>query len=196
MEKIFEATLEDKKRVQELIPEIALIQDEELREKVVIALVKSWRESSFQDLSEVPAALDETKDQISQIQHLRAVTLISIRIADVLEEILSFVKIKRDTLIAGAILHDLGKPYEYDPENQAKWSNDPLTEGKPAIRHSVYGVHLLSVVLGRNCSYHGSSFNGRPLSAASLPNTIINFADHVFWEVAWKAGFNKVMQYI
>jgi putative nucleotidyltransferase with HDIG domain len=198
MEKIFEATLEDKKRVQELIPEIALIQDEELREKVVIALVKSWRESSFQDLSEVPAALDETKDQISQIQHLRAVTLISIRIADVLEEILSFVKIKRDTLIAGAILHDLGKPYEYDPENQAKWSNDPLTEGKPAIRHAVYGVHLaLSVGLPVEIAHimGAHSMEGRYLQR-SLPNTIINFADHVFWEVAWKAGFNKVMQYI
>ena len=198
METRFEVKAEDKKRVQELIPEISLIQDEDLREKVVIAWVKAWRESSFADLSEVPAALDETKDDISQITHLRAVTLTSIRIAEALEQILSFVKINRDTLVAGAICHDLGKPFEYDPKNQEKWSHDPLTEGKPAIRHSVYGVHLaLSVGLPVEIAHimGAHSMEGRYLQR-SLPNTVINFADHVFWEVAWKAGYNKVMQYI
>lgn len=198
MEMAFQAKAEDKKRVLELIPEINLIQDEDLREKTVIAWVKSWRESSFADLGDVPAALDETKGKISQIQHLRAVTLISIDIADTLEKILSFVKVKRDILIAGAILHDLGKPFEYDPKNQEKWINDPHNEGKPAIRHSVYGVHVaLSVGLPVEIAHimGAHSMEGRYLQR-SLPNTIINFADHVFWEVAWKVGFNKVMQYI
>ena len=100
--------------------------------------------------------------------------------------------------MAGAICHDLGKPFEYDPKSQEKWSHDPLTEGKPAIRHSVYGVHLaLSVGLPVEIAHimGAHSMEGRYLQR-SLPNTVINFADHVFWEVAWKAGYNKVMQYI
>lgn len=188
----------DRKRVKELIPEIDLIQDSDLREKVVTAWIKAWRESSFADLSDVPAALDETKDKITQIDHLRAVTLIAIDIANSLEKILSFVKFNRDVLIAGAICHDLGKPFEYDPKNQEKWAKDPLVEGKPAIRHSVYGVHIaLSVGLPVEVAHimGAHSMEGRYLQR-SLMNTVINFADHVFWEVAWKAGFNKVVQYI
>ena len=111
---------------------------------------------AFADLSEVPAALDETKDDISQITHLRAVTLTSIRIAEALEQILSFVKINRDTLVAGAICHDLGKPFEYDPKNQEKWSHDPLTEGKPAIRHSVYGVQWRLLILWARIRWKGA----------------------------------------
>lgn len=195
---IYKTSEADRKRVVELIPEIDMIQDADLKEKTIIAWVKSWRESSFKDLSDVPAALDETKDKITQIDHLRAVTHIAIGIADSLAKILSFIKIDKDVLIAGAICHDLGKCFEYDPVNQEKWKADPNSEGKPAIRHSVYGVHLaLSVGFPVEIAHimGAHSMEGRFLQR-SLPNTVINFADHVFWEVAWKAGFNKVMQYI
>lgn len=195
---VYQVNEADRKRVLELIPEINMIRNEDLKEKTIIAWVKSWRESSFKDLADVPAALDETKDQITQIDHLRGVTNIAIGIAESLEKILNFVKVDKDVLIAGAICHDLGKCFEYDPVNQEKWKNDPLIEGKPAIRHSVYGVHLaLSVGFPVEIAHimGAHSMEGRYLQR-SLPNTIINFADHVFWEVAWKAGFNKVTQYI
>ena len=47
-----------------------------------------------------------------------------------------------DEVIAGGLCHDLGKPFEFDANNQARWKANPGITGCPSIRHTVYGVHI------------------------------------------------------
>ncbi|MEZ4522391.1 MAG: HD domain-containing protein [Thermomicrobiales bacterium] len=63
-------------------------------------------------------------------------------LADGLEEVHGDLGIDRDLLWACALCHDVGKPFEFSPRNQQRWKNDVGAAGYPAIRHSVYGVHV------------------------------------------------------
>lgn len=45
-------------------------------------------------------------------------------------------------LIAGALLHDVGKPYEFSPRNQERWQANPALAGYPAMRHPIYGANI------------------------------------------------------
>ncbi len=48
-------------------------------------------------------------------------------------------------VVAGALAHDLGKPYEFSPRNRARWEADPAATGKPAIRHPTPSLEALIV---------------------------------------------------
>jgi putative nucleotidyltransferase with HDIG domain len=106
-----------KKKLLTLMPEFQLIKDAELQEKTV----KVWEEAmkagnwDVSDLLDMPFTLLIEKTPVNIITHTRAVTLCSIQIADVLlKEYKKRVKINRDFLLSGALLHDVGKLFEYE----------------------------------------------------------------------------------
>jgi len=71
----------------------------------------------IRDLPEMPFTLLIQKTDVSLIQHTRAVTRTALKIAEVLiKEYGKRVAINRDHLLAGAILHDVGKLFEYRRE--------------------------------------------------------------------------------
>lgn len=104
------------------MPEFQLIQDENLREKTISV----WEEAielggwDIADLLAMPFTLLIEQTQVNIITHTRAVTRSSLQIADVLlEEYKSRVIISRDYLLSGALLHDVGKLFEYAKEEGA-----------------------------------------------------------------------------
>lgn len=103
------------KAIETLIPEIRLIQDNALRQKTV----EVWQEAikqggwSPEDLQKIPFTLLIPGTKINLIDHVRAVTQCALRLAEVITEFYSGeVKINRDILLAGALLHDVGKLLE------------------------------------------------------------------------------------
>jgi 23S rRNA maturation-related 3'-5' exoribonuclease YhaM len=48
----------------------------------------------------------------------------------------------RDILIAGCLCHDIGKVWEFDPENVGRWKTNPRAVGMPLLRHPGYGIHI------------------------------------------------------
>ncbi len=102
------------------MPEFQLIQDDSLREKTI----NVWEEAielggwDVADLLAMPFTLLIEQTPVNIITHTRAVTRSSLQIADVLlEEYKERVKISRDFLLSGALLHDVGKLFEYEKEN-------------------------------------------------------------------------------
>jgi hypothetical protein len=88
-----------KKKLLSLMPEFQLIRDAELREKTL----RVWEEAikkgnwDISDLLEMPFTLLIEKTPINIITHTRAVTLCSLKIAEVLlDEYKGKVKINRD----------------------------------------------------------------------------------------------------
>ncbi|HEY4385687.1 MAG TPA: HD domain-containing protein, partial [Ktedonobacteraceae bacterium] len=68
---------------------------------------------------------------VSQLTHQRGVTILALRIADGLHENIPDIHFDRDVIIAGGLVHDIGKTYEYDPERAIRWRPQPQQVGYP-----------------------------------------------------------------
>ncbi|MEZ4571380.1 MAG: HD domain-containing protein [Thermomicrobiales bacterium] len=121
---------------------------------------------------------------------MRSVARMAQGLADGLEEVHGDLGIDRDLLWACALCHDVGKPFEFSPRNQQRWKNDVGAAGYPAIRHSVYGVHVaLTVGLPEAVAHTAGAHSAEgELIERSLENTLIYSADKAYWRVLELAG--------
>ena len=185
-------TTELRAMVRRELPEVSEIQDPDLREKVIEVWALAIAESSFNAISEIKASGNPDSPPLkqgTQADHLRGVTRIAMRMADELSDLFDLLTVHRDHLIAGALCHDVGKPWEFDPENQKRWKSSPKSAGLPSIRHPAYGVYLcLRVGLPEEVAHCAGAHSGDgQFLKRSLENTIVHFADYSFWNVL-KAG--------
>lgn len=105
-----------KKEILKILPEIRKIKNQELREKVI----STWEEGirlgdwEIRDMENVPFTLLITDSKVNLIEHTRAVTNTALRVAEAISKAYgNSVEIDKDVLIAGGILHDVGKLLEY-----------------------------------------------------------------------------------
>lgn len=175
------------------LPEVNEIKDEALREKVIEAWAFALSQTEFTRIDQIkgsgvpdsPALKDGT-----QAEHLRGVARMAQGLADGLEAVHGEIGIDRDLLWACALCHDVGKPFEFSPENQSRWQNDVGASGFPSIRHSVYGVHVaLTVGLPEAVAHTAGAHSAEgELIKRSLENTLVNSADHAYWAAMERAG--------
>jgi putative nucleotidyltransferase with HDIG domain len=180
-------------RVREELPEVEAIGDPELRAKVVEVWALALAGSSFGAIGEIrPSGNPDTPPlkRGTQTDHIRGVTRLAMRMAEELMALFPELPVNRDLLIAGALCHDVGKPWEFDPRNQARWKAAPRRAGAPSIRHPAYGVHLcLTVGLPEEVAHCAGAHSGEgELVTRSLENTIIHYADYAFWRVLDAGG--------
>lgn len=179
--------------VLEDLPEISGIMDEILRAKVVEAWAYSLSGSTFRRISEIPG---EGNPQVlvlrrgNQTDHLRGVAHLAMKFVEVFETSFPEVVVDHDIVLAGALCHDIGKPYEFDPVNIERWARDPSRSGQPTFRHSVYGAHVcLTVGLPEEVAHIalGHSLEGQHIGL-STECYIVRHADHTWWHVAGALG--------
>lgn len=180
-------TDELRRQVVEDIPEINEIRDAGLRAKVIEAWAIALSESSFGSVRQMPACgVPGDLEALSgdQTDHVRGVARLAMKMADDFTEHFPNVKIDRDILIAGAICHDIGKAWEFDPVNRARWAASHHT-GRPSIRHPAYGVHIcLMAGLPEEVAHMAACHSAEgDLVVRSLENTILQYADQVYWRV-------------
>ena len=179
-------------RVRAELPEVEEIRDPELRAKVVEAWALALAASSFRAIGEIEPSGNpgvNTLRRGSQTDHIRGVTRLAMALADADEAQLPDLEVDRDILIAGALCHDIGKPWEFDPENRRRWGADPHAAGLPSIRHPAFGVHVcFTVGLPEEVAHCAAAHSGEgELLVRSLENTIVHHADYAFWAVC-RAG--------
>ena len=170
------------------LPEIALIQNIDLRTKVVDAWCLALSKSSFSSIREIPPAGNPgvmVAVRGDQTDHIRGVTRMAIKMAEEMQSSWPELEIDMDIVIAGGICHDIGKPWEFDPENRRRWESQPRRAGKPSIRHPAFGAHIcLTAGLPEEVAHIATAHSGEgELLRRSLENTIVHFADHAFWHV-------------
>ena len=188
------ATLDDLRAgVRVTLPELNEIQDKELRDKVVEAWAFALSQSEFTSIDQIKASGVPDSPRLkhgTQADHLRGVGHVAQGIADGLEKVHGDIGIDRDLLWACALCHDVGKPFEFSPRNRARWRNDVGASGFPAIRHSVYGVHVaLTVGLPEAVAHTAGAHSGEgELIKRSLENTIVHYADGAYWRALDRAG--------
>ena len=131
-----------KDMIERLLPEVAEIKDNSLRQKVVACWeeavkFRGWTENLLRTM---PFTLLAENVKITFIDHVRAVCRMCMACDEILTEIhgANRTPVNRDYLIAGALLADVGKLCEFE-----------IVDGKPVksdfgkhIRHPFSGVGL------------------------------------------------------
>jgi putative nucleotidyltransferase with HDIG domain len=179
--------------VRKSFPEIGEIRDAALKDKVVEAWAYALSQTEFTSVEEIRASggpATPVMKRGSQAEHIRGVTRMALAMADALQAVVGPLEIDRDLLIACALCHDVGKPFEFSPRNQARWQANPAAAGYPSIRHPVYGVHVALIAgLPEAVAHAAGAHSGEGERVVrSLENTIVHFADHAFWEILTRAG--------
>lgn len=128
-----------RRQLETLLPELQLIENAALREKATTVWIEALKKGgwSVKDLAEMPFTLLIADARVNLVSHTRAVTLTALRIAEVLSsEYGGKVAVNRDVLLAGAILHDVGKLFEFKREGKKFVKS---REGE-LLRHPISGA--------------------------------------------------------
>ena len=185
-----------RRQVREELPEVGLIGDRGLQEKVVEAWAYALVNSSFTSIRDIPPAgnpdVNEAK-RGDQTDHLRGVTRLAIGIAKEMASTYPELAIDTDVIIAGGLLHDVGKAWEFDPANRDRWKRSQKRFGRPSVRHPAYGAHIcLSVSLPEEIVHIAMAHSGEgELLVRSLECMIVHQADYTFWNTLLAGGLLK-----
>jgi len=128
--------------IKKLWPEIDWISDLQLRKQVTETWIKALERSSLNadDLTHIPFTLLVPNCPITFMEHKRCVVHIARDSARAMQDFMGrALPIDLDTVIAGAILADVGKLLEYElgPDGKSRQS-----ERGEALRHPFTGVAL------------------------------------------------------
>ena len=160
------------KKLEEVIPELNEIHDPELRAKVVAV----WEEGmalggwTADALAEIPFTLLAEDVDVTFIEHVRTVCRMCIAMEQVMADAYGDrVQIDHDTLVAGALLADVGKLIEYRRESDGKtvfadmyrYLRHPFTGVALAYKHGV-PEPVLHVIATH--AWEGDKFKRRPES--------------------------------
>ena len=172
-----------KQKVLSIWPEINLIKDKELKEKVLGCWVYAIEKSVLtpEDLEVIPFSLLIKDCKISFMNHKRTAVQLSVDIAKRMKDNFGDeIKIDMDILIAGAILIDVGKLIEYDKVD------GKLTTSKAGqlLRHPFSGVAIanrfgLPPEVQHIIAYHAKEGD---LVKRSVEAIIVHHADFVSFD--------------
>lgn len=131
----------DRATVVDVFPEVELIDDTDLRTGVLDVWVSVLEATGHEDIREIQW-LPPEQDRLGlgdepQVDHIRDVTRGAIELAEIAAE--RGAAVSMDTVIAGGLLHDISKPFEFDPD-----ADDGVTAIGALLGHPYYGVHLLA----------------------------------------------------
>ena len=131
-----------------LLPWIGRIQDEELREKVITCWDKALQRSGYRtlaDLEKMPFTLLTDTRGLNFVEHTLAVTAGAVGLAQAQAGHYRAMPydIDMDRLIAGGLLHDVGKILEIEPDGKGGHR-----KSRPGfcMRHPISGAALAAEV--------------------------------------------------
>lgn len=132
----------DRETLLKIIPEFNLIADQELRENCLSVWweAANYRNWTADELLAIPFTLLAQNVKITYLEHVRTVCQMCVACDDVLTKAYGDRKtpVNRDYLVAGALLADVGKLYEYDKQDGKVVKSK---HGK-YLRHPFSGVGL------------------------------------------------------
>jgi putative nucleotidyltransferase with HDIG domain len=181
-----------------LMPDLELIANSDLREKVVDAWTLSCLLGGYKRLEDVPTECFEQMPNTSNIQHQKETTRIAVGIVRILKEF--GVRLNEDYVAAGALCHDVGKPIEFRNNQRGIFSNATgagtfygQNRNMPSIdkeasyqiaRHPLWGLYVAVQVGMPDHVVHiiaSHSHEGEYI-LRSREALIVKMADNVWWE--------------
>lgn len=118
--------------LERTFPQINKIRDPHIREGVIKTFCHAAEKGGWDTLDRIPFTLLIDTD-VTLVDHINAVTDMSMRTAEVMQR---FIEINMDHIIAGGLLHDVGKILEYEKNGGAVQKS----RYGELLRHPVSGV--------------------------------------------------------
>ncbi|MFZ0391329.1 MAG: HD domain-containing protein [Calditrichia bacterium] len=166
-----------------LIPEFEKVTDSKLREQVIGVWIKALKQRGMQpqDMLRMPFTLLIDPCPANFVEHTRGVIKVAVNAAAALQEVYGdTMPVHLDYLLAGALLHDVGKILEY-VEKDGRFIK--AHEGK-YVRHPFSGVGLafnegIPEEVLHIIAVHAGEGNGRWRSTEGI---IVHHADFINFE--------------
>lgn len=175
-----------KERIAQLLPEIQWIGDPTLRDQVVASYEDALKTGGWEpdDMAKIPFTLLIPNCPASYLTHTRGVVRIAKAAMDefnALYENEGGFKLDNDKLVAGALLHDVGKLVEYEKAPDGKTVKSQM--GKD-LRHPFSGTVIalrngVSSEIGHIIANHAHEGDG---TLRSPEGVIVNKADFINFE--------------
>ncbi len=167
-----------REKVRKMWPELILIKDEQLREKVLDTWVLALEQSplTIEDLHKIPFTLLIKDCKVNFMAHKRAVVHIAYESAKVMIEFFGDnLPIDLDVVISGAILADVGKMLEYDKID----GKTVFSKTGKYLRHPFTGVSLARScgIPDKICHIIATHAKEGDLVTRSTEATIVHHAD-------------------
>ena len=106
---------EHREYITKRFPEINQIQDDEIRKRVILTFDTAMKKGKWDKLDGIPFTLLISDLKVDLAEHTQEVTRFAIKTAKDLQKY--GLEVNMDHLIAGALLHDVGKLVEYCMED-------------------------------------------------------------------------------
>lgn len=166
----------DRAHVEDVFPEVTEISDPDLRDGVCAAWTTAMADNGIEDLRTLPwfppveEALGLADESL--VEHVRDVTASAVALAETLVDRRGD-PVSIDTVVAGALIHDVSKCYEFDGTEKTTVGN--------LLGHPYYGVHVAADAgLPVECAHIALSHTSRTnVEPATLEAEIVRRADEV-----------------
>jgi HD superfamily phosphodiesterase len=162
----------------ELLNEIT---DTRLRDNAIKVFHRAKELGEWENIEGIPFTLLIENCPIDFVTHTRLVTQMALRIGELVEKTL--IEINKDFLVAGALLHDVGKLVEYSRSDKGNFLKSKLGD---LFRHPAIGMHLclsegLPYEIAHICLAHSSEGDKLKRSPEAW---IVHHCDFICFELA------------
>lgn len=171
--------------VVKTLPMLRDMKNVDLREKVIDAWALALQLNGYEKIEDMPGSGMPDADELGdQSMHILANAYTSLAIYENLEKAYRRnLGLDKEMLLACALCHDVGKPYEFSPANRERWAKECHKTGKPNVRHPTYGAYIaLTVGLPEEVIHVAAchSPEGRFVTRSAYA-TIVHYADDGSW---------------
>ena len=174
-------------RIRKLLPEIEWIIDKELQERVTDSYEDALTAGGWEpeDMERIPFTLLIPDCPASYLTHVRSVTRMARRAMEEFNELYATpdgkFRMDNDTLVAGALLHDVGKLVEYEKTSDGRTVKSQM--GKD-LRHPFSGTVIAlrngcNTAIGHIIANHAHEGDG---TLRSPEGVLVNKADFINFE--------------
>lgn len=185
-----------RRTVEAELPELADIASDTMRGKVADAWSFALGQEGLLAISDLDGCGSPGRLQLksgTQLDHIRGVTRMALATGLALRETAPDLPLDTDVLVAGGILHDVGKPFEFNRERRSGWHETPNASGFPAARHPAHGWHICLTVGLPEAVAHiaGAHSHEGEYLMRSLECTLVHHADFCYWKAMRVSGLLK-----
>lgn len=170
-----------------LFPEINDIKNNDLRERVIDAWLVAVKESPWKRIEDLPWVPGKM-EKITNVQHCRGTAIVGKAIAEAIlshPDAVPGADVDVDVVIAGCLLHDVGKLLEYEPSNPSG-KKTPLGS---RMAHHVLGTYIaIKAGLPDDVVHCIESHRERDPFERSYEAKIVQFSDKMHTDAILKAN--------